>query len=137
MLTQSKRKINNSLDFHRKKKEKYNGVLFHENANKLASLSIIFDSSLLLHLTVQKQPEKYNDRVHKSAHFLNFKNLIASPTSSVCAVKERRELKVGGEGGGSKAKEKGNMKGERRVEGGYVWKRKSSRYKTAYIYKHG
>lgn len=47
---------------------------------------------------MQKQPEKYNDRVHKSAHFLNFKNLIASPTSSVCAVKERRELKV--EGGG-------------------------------------
>lgn len=40
-------------------------------------------------------------------------------------------------GGGSKAKEKGNMKGERRVEGGYVWKRKRSRYKTAYIYKHG
>lgn len=87
----------------------------------------------MLHLTVQKQPEKYNDRVHKSAHFLNFKNLIASPTSSVCAVKERKELKVGG----SKAKEKGNMKGERRVEGGYEWKRKRSRYKTAYIYKHG
>lgn len=52
----------------------------------------------MLHLTVQKQPEKYNDRVHKSAHFLNFKYLIASPTSSVCAVKERKELKVGGRG---------------------------------------
>lgn len=55
---------------------------------------------------MQKQPEKYNDRVHKSAHFLNFKNLIASPTSSVCAVKERRELKVGGEGGGEQGKRK-------------------------------
>lgn len=55
---------------------------------------------------MQKQPEKYNDRVHKSAHFLKFKNLIASPTSSVCAVKERRELKVGGGGEQGKRKRK-------------------------------